>query len=81
MQEKVPLIVSFIFILLGLIKFDIGIYPTLDYFGKFVMVLSLNIMPFWISMMINERFENTKRVLFVILWGFLAGVFFYKIAL
>ena len=49
MKDKVILFIGYIFILAGLIKFDIYIYPTLDYFGKYVFVIALNITPFWIS--------------------------------
>jgi len=48
MKDKLGLVISFVFILIGVVKFDLFIYSTLDYFGKYVFVISLNIVPFWI---------------------------------
>ena len=72
MREKFGFIIASIFILIGLVKFDIYIYPTLDYFGKFVFVGALNILPFWIAYMLNN-----KNPIFAIVWGVFSGVIFY----
>jgi len=72
MKDKIGLIIAFIFILAGLIKFDIFIYPTLDYFGKFVFVGALNIVPFWITWEINK-----KNKLFSLVFAIIAGIILY----
>ena len=72
MKEKFGFIIASVFILIGLVKFDIFIYPTLDYFGKFVFVGALNIIPFWVAYMLNS-----KKQIFAIIWGILVGVAFY----
>ncbi|NPA54911.1 MAG: hypothetical protein GXO40_00935, partial [Epsilonproteobacteria bacterium] len=46
-------ITSIVFLIL-LVRFDLFIYPTLDYFGKFVFVGALNIMPFWIGYLLKD---------------------------
>jgi len=83
MKQKLPLIVSSVIILFSLIKFDIFVYPTLDYFGKFVMVGSLNIVPFWITKMIFDKFytDVKKQYIFTILWGVVVGWIFISISL
>jgi hypothetical protein len=70
-------IISSIIILVGLIKFDIFIYPTLDYFGKFVMVGSLNIVPFWVAYMLSNKYKNSKLQILTILWGVGSGGVFF----
>jgi len=72
MKDKIGLIIGFIFILAGLVKFDIFIYPTLDYFGKFVFVGALNIVPFWITWDLNK-----KNRLFPIAFGIIVGIILY----
>jgi len=69
MKEKIILIAGYIIILIGLIKFDVFIYPTLDYFGKYVFVLALNIAPFWISWEIYKK-NRWFSLVFAILLGF-----------
>jgi len=69
MKEKIILIAGYIIILIGLIKFDVFIYPTLDYFGKYVFVLALNIVPFWISWEIYKK-NRWFSLVFAILLGF-----------
>jgi hypothetical protein len=82
MKQKIPLIISSILIFIGLINFDIFIYPTLDYFGKFVMVGALNIVPFWIVKMIFDKFKNNikSQYIFTIIWGVLSGGVFVLIS-
>jgi hypothetical protein len=80
MKEKLILYISFLIILLPLIKFDIFIYPTLDYFGKFVFVLTLNIVPFWIAnMLFNLKNEKIRKIL-PLLWAISVGIVFYLIS-
>jgi len=69
-------IISSIIILVPLIKFDVFIYPTLDYFGKYVFVLALNLVPFWIAnMLFNLENEKLQKIL-PILWAvFTGGIF------
>jgi hypothetical protein len=80
MKQKSILYISFLIILLPLIKFDIFIYPTLDYFGKYVFVLALNIVPFWIANMFfslkNKKLRNSLTLIFSIV----AGIIFYFIS-
>ena len=81
MKEKLILYVSFIIILAPLIKFDVFIYPTLDYFGKYVFVLALNIVPFWVAnMLFNLKSEKLKNTL-PIVWAIFVGTIFYTISL
>jgi hypothetical protein len=79
MKQKLSLIIASILILIGVVKFDIFIYPTLDYFGKFVMVGALNIIPFWIAKMLFDRFQDNIQIQYgvTILWGVLSGVMLY----
>jgi hypothetical protein len=78
MKEKLVLYISFLIILLPLIKFDIFIYPTLDYFGKYVFVLVLNIAPFWIAnMLFNLENEKLKMTLPLVWSLFIGGVFYF----
>ena len=72
MKDKIGLIISFVFILIGCIKFDIYIYSTLDYFGKYVAVIVLNIFPFIVSYKLFQ-----KNSLYSILWGIIAGLILY----
>jgi len=72
MKEKMFLIIGYIFILGGIIKFDIFIYPTLDYFGKFVFVIALNIFPFWVLWELNK-----KNKLYALIAGVVGGLTFY----
>ena len=73
MKDKLGLFAGYIFIIAGLVKFDMFIYPTLDYFGKFVFVGALNIVPFWIGWMIYKKYNQ-----FIALgWGIIAGIVFY----
>ena len=81
MKEKLVLYISFVIILAPLIKFDIFIYPTLDYFGKYVFVLALNIVPFWIAnMLFNLKNEKLKNIL-PLVWAIFVGIIFYAISL
>ena len=79
MKDKIGLYVGFVFITLGLVKFDIYIYNTLDYFGKFVAVGVLNIFPFWIGFMVFDKFRNNEKFKIVLpfIWGLTAGIVFY----
>jgi hypothetical protein len=78
MKEKLVLYISFLIILLPLIKFDIFIYPKLDYFGKYVFVLTLNIAPFWIANMLFNLKNETLRKILPLLWSiFIGGVFYF----
>jgi uncharacterized protein (DUF779 family) len=70
-------LISSIIILIGLIRFDFFIYPTLDYFGKFVMVGSLNIVPFWIAWMIYNKYKNSNLKYLSIVWGIVSGGIFF----
>jgi hypothetical protein len=73
MKDKILLFIGYIFILVAAIKFDIFIYPTLDYFGKFVFVGALNIVPFWIGWELNK-----KNKILPLIWGIIcAGIFYY----
>ena len=81
MKEKSILYISFVIILVPLIKFDIFIYPTLDYFGKYVFVLALNIVPFWVAnMLFNLKNEKLKTIL-PLVWAIFVGIIFYAISL
>jgi hypothetical protein len=70
-------IISSIIILIGLIKFDIFIYPTLDYFGKYVFVGLLNLVSLWVCVMIYRKFGN----IWAIIWGIVVLIFFWFILL
>ena len=72
MKDKIFLIIGAIFIIIGLYKFDIFIYSTLDYFGKYVFVLALNLIPFYVAWL----FHN-KKPIFSLIWGIVAGATFY----
>jgi hypothetical protein len=74
------LLLSFIPILIGVLKFDIFIYPTLDYFGKFVMVGVLNIFPFFIATMLYGKFQNSKFKYLAIVWGIIVMLFFWQLS-
>jgi len=74
------LLLSFIPILIGLVKFDIYIYNTLDYFGKFVMVGVLNIFPFFIATMLYGKFQNSKFKYLAIVWGIIVMLFFWQLS-
>jgi len=79
-KEKLVLYISFLIILAPLIKFDIFIYPTLDYFGKYVFVLALNIVPFWVAkMLFNIKNEKLKLAL-PLVWAIFIGGSFYFIS-
>jgi len=80
-KEKLILYISFLVILLGLIKFDILVYPTLDYFGKYVFFIALNIMPFYIANLFFN-IKNKKLAYFLTLfWGIGVGVIFYTLSI
>jgi len=80
-KKKLILYVSFVIILAPLIKFDVFIYPTLDYFGKYVFVLALNIVPFWVAnMLFNLKNEKLKTIL-PFVWAIFVGIIFYAISL
>jgi len=68
MKDKIFLFIGYIFILVGLIKFDLYIYPTLDYFGKFVFVGALNIIPFWLSWDLYKK-NKIYSIIFSIIMG------------
>ena len=80
MKEKLVLYISFVIILLPLIKFDIFIYPTLDYFGKYVFVLALNIVPFWVANMLFNLKNKKLKISLPIIWSISVGVGFYFIS-
>ena len=73
MKEKLPLIISVLIILCGVVKFDIFIYPTLDYFGKFVMLGMFNIFPFWIANMLFKISNIKLKYISTVLWGVMSG--------
>jgi len=73
MKDKLGLFAGYIFILIGLVKFDMFIYPTLDYFGKFVFVGALNIVPFWIGFEIYKKYSQK----YAVIWGIVAGIVLY----
>jgi len=79
-KERLVLYISFLIILLPLIKFDIFIYPTLDYFGKYVFVLALNIVPFWIGTMFFNLKNRKLKFSFTILWALFVAIIFYVIS-
>jgi len=79
-KEKLVLYISFLIILLPLIKFDIFIYPTLDYFGKYVFVLALNIVPFWIATMFFNLKNRKLKFSLTILWALFVAIIFYLIS-
>jgi predicted neutral ceramidase superfamily lipid hydrolase len=80
MQKKLVLYISFLIILVPLIKFDIFIYPTLDYFGKYVFVLALNVFPFWITIMLFNLKNEKLKIILPLLWSVFVGVIFYLIS-
>jgi hypothetical protein len=80
MQKKLVLYISFLIILVPLIKFDIFIYPTLDYFGKYVFVLALNLVPFWIAVMFFNLKNEKLKIILPLLWSVFVGVIFYLIS-
>ena len=49
MKKHIGLIFGVVFMMIFIVKFDIFIYPTLDYFGKYVAVGVLNIFPFIVA--------------------------------
>jgi len=81
MKEKLVLYASLLIILLPLIKFDIFIYPTLDYFGKYVFVLALNIVPFWVARMLFDLENRKLKTILPIVWAIFVGSVFYFISL
>ena len=81
MKEKLILYISFIIILAPLIKFDIFIYPTLDYFGKYVFVLALNIVPFWVANMLFNLKNKKLKIVLPLIWAIFVGIIFYSISL
>jgi len=74
MGKKMSLFVSFLLIIIGLVKFDTFIYPTLDYFGKYVFVLALNIVPLYFS---YEFYKKGYNNLIIIGWGAIVGIVLY----
>jgi len=72
MKDKLLLFIGYIFILAGAIKFDLYIYPTLDYFGKFVFVIALNLLPFWLSWDLYKR-----NKLYSLGFAIIAGIVLY----
>ena len=72
MKDEIFLFIGYIFIFVGVIKFDLYIYPTLDYFGKFVFVGALNIVPFWLSWDIYK-----KNKLYSLVFAIISGIVLY----
>ena len=76
MKDKLLLFIGYIFILAGAIKFDLYIYPTLDYFGKYVAIIVLNLFPFIVGWKLNNKYPQYISLV----WGIIWGLFFYKLA-
>jgi len=79
-KEKLVLYISFLIILAPLIKFDVFIYPTLDYFGKYVFVLALNIVPFWVANMLFNLENKKLKIVTSLVWSVFIGGSFYFIS-
>jgi len=77
MKKNIGLLVGVCLIIVGLIKFDVAIYPTLDYFGKYVFVGLLNLVSLWVCVMIYRKFGN----IWAIIWGIVVLIFFWFILL
>lgn len=68
MKEKIGLIIGFILTSIGMYKIDKFLIPTLDYFGKYVFFIILNIFIFW-SVWIAYKFNEKLKIVMPIFIG------------
>jgi hypothetical protein len=68
-MEKVGLIVGFILTIIGMIKIDIFLIPTLDYFGKYVFFGVINIFVFWMLIVFYKKFRGVLQIVMPIVFG------------
>ena len=71
-MEKIGLIIGFILTSIGIYKLDKFLIPTLDYFGKYVFFIMLNLFIFW-SLWISYKFNKKLKIVMPI---FIGGVIF-----
>jgi len=68
-MDKVGLIVGFLLVAVGMGKIDLFLIPTLDYFGKYVFFIAINIFVFWVLYQFFKRFKGFLKVVMPILYG------------
>jgi len=70
--EKLGLIIGFILTTIGIYKIDKFLIPTLDYFGKYIFFIILNIFIFW-SLWISYKLSGKLKIVMPI---FIGGIIF-----
>ncbi len=68
-MEKISLILSFLLVGAGIFKLDFFLIPTLDYFGKYVFFVMINIFVFWVCYQFFRYFKGTLRIVMPLLYG------------
>jgi hypothetical protein len=67
--DKIGLIVGIVLSLVGLYKIDSFLYPTLDYFGKYVFFTLMNIFSIWLVYLFFKSFNGFLKILMPTLMG------------
>ena len=67
-MEKIALIIGFILTSIGMYEIDKFLIPTLDYFGKYIFFIILNIFIFW-SLWISYKLSGKLKIVMPIFIG------------
>jgi len=78
-MDKAGFIIGFLLTAFGLYKIDMFLLPTLDYFGKYVFFVAINIFALWVLVMFYKKFENYLKTAMPILYGLLIMLIGVKI--
>ena len=71
-MEKLGVIIGFILTSIGVYRIDKFLIPTLDYFGKYIFFIILNIFIFW-SLWISYKLSGKLKIVMPI---FIGGIIF-----
>jgi hypothetical protein len=68
-MEKTGLIAGLVLTIIGMVKIDMFLVPTLNYFGKYVFFAAFNIFVFWVEWVFYKKFKGYLKILMPLIWG------------
>jgi hypothetical protein len=68
-MEKIGLMVGVVLTIIGMVRIDGFLLPTLDYFGKYVFFGAFNIFVFWVEWVFYKKFNGYLKILMPLIWG------------
>lgn len=68
-MERIGLIIGLVLTIIGIVKIDMFLIPTLNYFGKYVFFAAFNIFVFWVEWVFYKKFGGLMKIIMPAVFG------------